>query len=92
MRTRKNLIYHTFIGLPVEVVQSSMKSVVGMRGKVIDETKNMLVIETERGEKKIQKVSSVFRFTLESGETVDIEGKKIMFRPEERAKKVKVRT
>lgn len=88
MRTKKNILYHTFIGLPVEVVQSSMRSLVGIKGKVIDETKGMLVIETARGEKKVQKVSCVFRFTCDNGDVVDIKGEKICFRPEERPKKV----
>ncbi len=89
MRTRKNLVFHTFIGLPVKIVSSSLKTLIGMRGKVVDETKGMLVIETERGEeKKVQKVGCIFSFNLESGETVNVEGKKICFRPEERAKKL----
>ena len=88
MRNRNNILYYTFIGLPVEVLTSRMESLKGVKGRVIDETKNMLVIETPEGEKGVQKVSCVFRFKLESGETVDIEGKKICFRPEERPKKV----
>lgn len=89
MRTGKNLIFHTFIGLPVEIVQSTSKPLLGIKGKVIDETKNMLVIETLDGtEKQVQKVACMFRFKLDSGESADIEGKKICFRPEERAKKV----
>lgn len=88
MRTAKNILFHTFIGLDAEVVQSTSRVLKGIKGKVIDETKNMLIIETDKGEKKIQKVSCVFRFKLESGESVEVEGKKICFRPEERAKKV----
>ncbi len=88
MRTRKNILFHTFIGLNVEILKSNLKTLVGMHGKIIDETKNMLVIETENGEKRVQKVSCLFRFNLESGESVEVEGRKICFRPEERAKKV----
>ena len=88
MRTKKNILYHTFIGLPVEVVKTTSKTLTGLKGKVIDETKNMLIIETKNGEKKVQKVSCVFRFKLESSEIIDIDGKEICFRPEERAKKL----
>lgn len=89
MRTKKNIIFHTFIGLSVEIIHSSSKILIGMHGKVIDETKNMIVIETPgKDEKKVQKISCTFRFKLESGETIDVEGKKIRFRPEERAKKL----
>jgi len=36
----------------------------------------------------VPKVSSTFRFTVENGEKVDVEGQKITFRPHERPKKV----
>jgi ribonuclease P protein subunit POP4 len=88
MRTRNNLIYHTFIALAVEVVKSADRKLAGVRGRVVDETKNTLTLETGKKEMKVQKVSSVFRFTLEDGGKMDVEGKSIAFRPEERAKKV----
>ncbi len=89
MRTKKNILYSTFIGLQVEIVNSSQHDLVGLKGKVVDETKNLVIIEKENGkEVKIQKVSSVFRFTLDDGDKFDIEGKRIAFRPHERPKKV----
>ncbi len=89
MITRKNLLYSTFIGLQVEIANSSQEELVGLKGTVIDETKNLIVIRKEDGrEVKIPKVSSTFRFTLDSGEKVDVLGKKIAFRPHERPKKV----
>ena len=88
MRTRKNILYSTFVGLPVEIVNSSQRDLVGTKGKVVDETKNLIIIEKGDKEIKVQKVSCVFRFTLDDGETVDVEGKKIAFRPHERPKKV----
>ena len=89
MRSKKNILLHTFIGLPVEIVQSTSKPLTGIKGTIIDETKNMFIIETDQGkEKKVQKIACVFRLKLESNETVDIVGKEILFRPEERAKKV----
>jgi ribonuclease P protein subunit POP4 len=95
MITRKNLLYSTFIGLQVEIINGSQRKLVGLKGTIVDETKNLVVIETEAGtsgapgkEIKIPKVSATFRFTTESGEKVDVEGKKIAFRPHERPKKV----
>ena len=58
-----------------------------MKGKVVGETKNLVILYTEKGEKRVPKNSSVFRFSVESG-NVDIKGSKILFRPEERAKKL----
>ncbi|MFH1521211.1 MAG: ribonuclease P protein subunit [Candidatus Micrarchaeota archaeon] len=89
MITKKNLLFSTFIGLEVEIVNSSQRKLIGLVGKVVDETKNLIVIEkTDGHEVKIQKVSSTFRFTTEDKQKVDIAGKKIAFRPHERPKKV----
>lgn len=89
MRTKKNILYSTFVGLPVEIVNSSQQELVGLKGKVADETKNLIIIEKKDGKEiKVQKVSCIFRFTLDDGETVDVEGKRIAFRPHERPKKV----
>lgn len=89
MITIKNFLYSTFIGLEVEITNSSQHGLVGLKGTVVDETKNLIVIKKQdKKEVKIPKVSSTFRFTLESGETVEVEGRRIAFRPHERPKKV----
>lgn len=87
MRTARNLHIHELIGLPVKIINSSARELIGIEGKVVDETKNLLVIESKGREKKIPKISCTFLFTLENGEQVEIKGSKIMFRPEERTKK-----
>ncbi len=88
MITRQNLLFSTFIGLEVEIVNSSQRALVGLKGTITDETKNLIVIEANGKEAKIPKVSSTFRFTTENGEKVDVPGKEIAFRPHERPKKV----
>lgn len=87
MRNSNNLHIHELIGLEVEIINSSSRNLIGLRGKVVDETKNMLTIETKKGERKLQKVANEFLFFLENGEKVKIKGKEILFRPEERTKK-----
>lgn len=88
MRTTSNLIFHTFIGLEVEILCSGMRNCQGLRGRVVNETKNLLVIETPKGEKRIPKGGCTFRFFLDDDTTMDVLGKTIAFRPEERAKKL----
>jgi ribonuclease P protein subunit POP4 len=88
MITKKNLLYSTFIGLEVEITNSSQRHLVGLKGTVTDETKNLIIIEKEGKETKIPKVSSTFLFTVDSGEKVEVQGKKMAFRPHERPKKV----
>lgn len=89
MITKKNILYSTFIGLPVEVFKCNDSYLKGVKGKVIDETKNMIVIEKPDGKEiRLQKVACIFRFTLDDKTTVDVDGSKICFRPDERPKKV----
>jgi ribonuclease P protein subunit POP4 len=86
MITAKNLIRHELIGLPVEVVGSTNNFQIGIKGKVVDETKNLLVIETGDELKKIQKKGSEFIFKIPSGKKVKVDGRIIIARPEDRIK------
>ncbi len=89
MRTQQNLHLHEFIGLKVRIVNSSSRKWIGLCGKVIDETKNLLVIECINRKKilKIPKTACTFIFELENNEEVELKGSSIVFRPEERTKK-----
>ena len=69
------------IGKKIRIIDSRNKSLIGIEGFVVDETKNILVIENGKT-RKIVKDQCVF----------DVEGKKISGReiakrPEERIKK-----
>jgi len=86
MITAKNIIKHELIGLEAEVVESDNESLVGIKGHVIDETKNMVVIEQDGKEKSIPKKGSKFIFTLPDGSKVKVDGDIISSRPEERTK------
>lgn len=70
-----------FIGKEVEIVDSKNKDLVGLKGRIVDETKNMFEIETRRGVKKVQKEICKFKFVKEG---IIVEGKIINFRPEDR--------
>ncbi len=86
MSTPKNLIWHELIGLKVEIVESKNKNLVGLEGKIVDETKNMLLIKTKTGEKKIIKKDCKFKFHLKNQEIL-VDGELIVARPEKRTKK-----
>jgi len=88
MITPKNIFRHELIGLPVKVVKSSHKGFVGIEGKVVNETKNTLTIEEDDSiEKIIPKGVATFHFNLPDGNIIEIEGKIIIARPEDRIKK-----
>lgn len=78
------------IGLPVEVVESSDPTLVGVRGTVVDETLNTFLIERTEGQRPVHvaKANSVFAFQ-EDGEAIRIPGDRVRFRPEDRIKRVR---
>lgn len=85
MITPKNLIRHELIGLKVEIIESTNKNNIGIKGIVINETKHMLTIKTKDNLKKIAKNTSKFAFKLD-GKTVNVNGNIIEKKPEDRIK------
>ena len=70
------------IGKNITIVESANKSLIGIKGIVVDETKNTLSIETNGEIKKIVKDQCVFDI-----EGKIINGKDITKSPEERIKR-----
>lgn len=82
-----NLRKRELIGLQVEVVSAMDPSQAHVRGRVVDETRNILVVEVQGREKRIPKHGSRFRFDVQGG--LEVEGEEIRFRPEDRVKKAR---
>ncbi len=78
---------HEFIGLIAEVEKSANVNMEGIKGTVVDETRDMITIETEDGEKRIEKKNSKFIFDLPSGDKISVDGNIIKYRPEDRIKR-----
>ncbi len=87
MTVSPSVVQYQFIGLETTVVKSSNPDVVGISGKVVDETRNTLTILQDNTEKVIVKDASVFEFVLPDKTVVEIDGKVIMGRPEDRLKR-----
>ena len=86
--TPHNLVRHELIGLKLRIAKSADPTQKGMSGKVIDETYNILKIETKAGkEKTVVKGNSIFVFTLPDKTKVQVDGKLLVSRPEDRIKK-----
>ncbi len=85
--TPRNLVRHELIGLAVEIKDSKNKSQIGLKGKVVGETYSTLRIETDKGEKTIPKDIAIFIFKLPNGTKVQVDGKVLISRPEDRIKK-----
>ncbi len=87
MLTPQNLIRHELIGLELTVVGSMNPCSIGLCGRVIDETRNTIVISQGGLRKVIPKATACLRFTLPSGVKVDVDGVQIVGAPQNRIKK-----
>jgi ribonuclease P protein subunit POP4 len=87
MSVAPSIVQHEFIGLETKVVKSSNPYLIGIAGKVIDETRNTFTILSGDERKVIVKDTAVFEFALTDGTVVEIDGKVIMGRSEDRIKK-----
>lgn len=80
------ILAHEWIGLEVEVIDSSNPCEIGIKGIVVDETMNILKIKTEKSLKIVAKKGRIFRVKF-AGRVLRVKGDLIAFRPEDRIKK-----
>lgn len=73
------------IGEDAVVEWSSDKGLAGLKGRVVDESLGTFVLSTPAGEKRVSKKSCAFFFP---GAGASIEGRALLFRPEERTKRM----
>ena len=71
------------IGLNTQVINSTDSTKIGLKGEIWFETKNVFTLMTENGLKIIPKKENIFEIKNEI-----INGNEILFRPEQRTKKV----
>lgn len=83
--TRKNLLAHELIGLRAVIKKSPDPNKIGIRGKIIDETKNMVMLETKNGVKKMAKKEVWLEIKL-GREAILVDGNLLVARPEDRTK------
>ena len=88
--TPESLVRHELAGLDVEVAESPNPDLVGVAGRVVDETTNTLLVATgeEEGVKRVPKAAATFRFRLddEAGDAtrVVVDGDRLVARPARR--------
>ncbi|MEM0476407.1 MAG: ribonuclease P protein subunit [Candidatus Aenigmatarchaeota archaeon] len=88
VRNEYNLVRHELIGLKVKILDSKNKSLKKIKGIVIDETYNTIIIEKKNKKRKIvPKKSTIFLFELENNKKVKVLGDVLIGRPEDRIKK-----
>jgi len=82
--TPATLVRHELVGLPVEVVGADNDDLVGVAGRVVDETTNTLHVEGSTRTRTVPKAGTTFRFELPTGEVVSVEGSQLVARPARR--------
>jgi ribonuclease P protein subunit POP4 len=87
MKITPDIIRCEFIGTEAKVAKSRHPNYIGMHGKIMDETRNTFTILHEGKRKLIVKDSAVFHFKFSDGTVVEIDGKLLVGRPEDRIKK-----
>jgi len=87
MSVSPSIVQNEFIGLETKVVKSSNPHIVGIAGRVVNETRNTFTILQDIEEKVVAKDNTVFNFVIPNGTIVEIDGKVIIGRPEDRIKK-----
>ena len=87
MKVTPAIVQQELIGLEAKVVRSSHPGFVGIEGKVLDETRNTILILHKNKKKIVIKNTAVFNLTTPDGTIVEIDGKTIIGRPENRVKK-----
>ena len=84
--TPKNVLYHNLVGLHVRVASHPDEGLEGLSGKIVDETKNFIVVDTGKKLVSVQKLG-YFEFTLPDGKRVLVRGETLKGRPEDRLKR-----
>ena len=72
------------IGKSIRVIKSSNRNLEGIEGTVVDESKNMVIVEMQGREKKVEKKVCDFEIDGKA-----VEGKELMGNPWERIKRGK---
>ncbi|MEM2537684.1 MAG: ribonuclease P protein component 1 [Candidatus Bathyarchaeia archaeon] len=87
MKVTPDIIRYEFIGTEAKVAKSTNPSCTGIKGKILDETRNTFTILHNGERKMIIKETSIFHFKFPDGTVVEIVGKLLVGRPEDRLKK-----
>lgn len=89
MRLIENILFHEWIGLKIKISECSQTSLTNLSGKIIFETKNMLIVRTLNGVTKIPKKIIRKCILYLPSTACFIRGNQLIGRPEDRVLKIK---
>lgn len=86
MISSENIIQHEIIGLEAEIIRCSEKGLIGVAGKIIDETRQTMIVQRKDRRLIVPKNTAVFQIYLPNGEEIEVQGQVLLGRPEDRIK------
>jgi ribonuclease P protein subunit POP4 len=87
MKITPDIIRQEFIGSEAKIAASRHSGYIGLSGEVIDESRNTFTLLHQGHARKVIKGSAVFHFRFSDGTIVEIDGKLLTGRSEDRLKK-----
>ena len=84
--TESNVYQHELIGLQARVESSSNPSQNTVRGVIVDETMNTIIISDGFRDKIVQKKDTVFALSIQKGYSFVVEGSRLLGKSIERVK------
>jgi ribonuclease P protein subunit POP4 len=87
MKVTPDVICSEFIEAEAKVAKSNHPDYAGISGKIVDETKNTFTVLHEGKRKIVAKNTVVFHFKFIDGTIIEIDGKLVVGRPEDRLKR-----
>jgi len=87
MRITPDIVRYEFIGTKAKVTRSRHEDYAGIQGKVVGESRNTFTIQNGEARRTVLKESAIFHFTFSDRTVVEISGKLLVGRPEDRLKK-----
>ncbi|MCQ4335034.1 ribonuclease P protein component 1 [Natronomonas sp. F2-12] len=78
--TPETLVRHELAGLDVTVTDAPNPDLIGIEGRVRDETMRTLLVATGEGVKQVPKAGTTFRFALDDTDVI-VEGDRLLARP-----------
>ncbi len=87
MKITPDIIRYEFIGAQAVVAQSLNEDYVGVGGLVVGETRNTLQLQNGGRTRSVIKDAAAFDFTFSDGTVVQVDGKLLVGRSEDRLKK-----
>jgi ribonuclease P protein subunit POP4 len=87
MKITPDIIRYEFIGTQTKIAQSSHIGYLGLAGPVVGETRNTLTLIHQGQPKSVIKDLATFDFSFDDGTTVEVDGKLLVGRSEDRLKK-----